>query len=176
MKLIAIDPGYEQSAYLIYNTEFILSDFPIGEAIIENNTEVLHKLRERSNKHDAGRPDILLLEMVQHYGSGMAAGKTVFQTCVWIGRFIEAWEGNWQFLYRPQIRSRICGSVRAGDSNIRQALIDRFGPDRTTAIGTKKKPGPLYGIKKDLWSALALAVAYAGLKSSNRIEFEQKEM
>ena len=29
------------------------------------------------------------IEMIGHYGTGMPAGKTVFDTCVWIGRFTE---------------------------------------------------------------------------------------
>jgi hypothetical protein len=30
-----------------------------------------------------------------------------------------------------------------------------------TAIGRKAAPGPLYGISRDVWSALAVAVTYA---------------
>jgi hypothetical protein len=30
-----------------------------------------------------------------------------------------------------------------------------------TAIGRKASPGPLYGISRDVWSALAIAVTYA---------------
>jgi hypothetical protein len=39
---------------------------------------------------------------------------------------------------------------------VRQALIDRLGPQ-----GTKKNPGPTYGMRSHLWAALAVAV-YAG--------------
>jgi hypothetical protein len=37
-------------------------------------------------------------------------------------------------------------------------LLDRFGPGREVAVGTKRAPGPLYGIKGDEWSALAVAL------------------
>lgn len=30
-----------------------------------------------------------------------------------------------------------------------------------TAIGRKASPGPLYGISRDVWSALAIAVTYS---------------
>jgi len=46
------------------------------------------------------------------------------------------------------------------DSTIRQAMLDRYGPGREKAIGKKKSPGPLYGIRKDEWQALALAVTF----------------
>ncbi len=39
--------------------------------------------------------------------------------------------------------------------NIRQALIDRFGPP-----GKKKAPGATYGLSGDMWSALAVAVTF----------------
>jgi hypothetical protein len=56
---------------------------------------------------------------------------------------------------------QLCGSSRANDATIRQALLDRYGPGREKAVGTKANPGPLYGIKADLWQALALAVTYS---------------
>ena len=45
--------------------------------------------------------------------------------------------------------------MRAKDSNIRQALIDRFG-----VVGTKKNPGWFYGVSKDVWAAIAVGVTY----------------
>jgi hypothetical protein len=35
---------------------------------------------------------------------------------------------------------------------------DRFGG--SAAVGRKAAPGPLYGISRDVWSALAIAVTY----------------
>ena len=55
----------------------------------------------------------------------------------------------------------LCGNNSAKDSNVRQALIDRFprsGGGKTPQIGTKGDPGPLYGIKKDEWAALGVAI------------------
>jgi hypothetical protein len=47
----------------------------------------------------------------------------------------------------------LCNSMRAKDANVRQALIDRFGP-----VGTKKQPGKLYGVATHYWAALGVAV------------------
>ena len=58
-----------------------------------------------------------------------------------------------------------CHSARAKDSNIRQALLDRFG-GKDIAVGTKADQGPLYGIKKDVWSALAIGVYHLETKES----------
>ena len=89
--------------------------------------------------------DLLVIEMIASYG--MPVGKEVFDTCVWIGRFIQQDE-----------KMNICGSMKAKDSNIRQALIDRFG-----TVGTKKNPGWFYGFKADCWSAYAVGITYLDL-------------
>ena len=103
----------------------------------------------------------LAIERVQHYGTGMPVGRTIFDTVEWSGRFIEAWGGSCVTrIPRPLVKATLCGSVRAKDANVRQALIDRLGPP-----GTKAKPGRTYGMKRDLWAALAVAVTFveAGL-------------
>ena len=66
-------------------------------------------------------------------------------------------------VYRSEVKMKLCHSMRAKDGNIRQAIIDRYpatGGGAIPQIGTKNQPGPLYGISKDLWSALAVAITY----------------
>jgi hypothetical protein len=97
--------------------------------------------------------------MIASYG--MPVGREVFETCLWIGRFVEAWAsrgGEYRLVYRREVKLHLCESVRANDANIRAALIDRFGPGKPAAIGTKKAPGPLYGLKGDEWAALGVAL------------------
>lgn len=80
--------------------------------------------------------DLLAIEMVASYG--MPVGKEVFDTCVWIGRFVQENDKigkNYYYIYRKDEKMNICNSMKAKDSNIRQALIDRFGE-----VGTKKRP------------------------------------
>ena len=90
----------------------------------------------------------------------MPVGVEIFQTVFWSGRFAQAWPGTWSLLPRRAVKLALCHSARATDATVRQALIDRYGPGRQQAIGTKKAPGPLYGITADCWQALALAIAY----------------
>jgi hypothetical protein len=149
MNILAIDPGCTESAWIAYDTDGAIIEF--GK---EPNSQVLTRLRlpQPQFRH-------LACEMVASYG--MAVGKEVFETVLWIGRFIEAWGGQphggqHTLIYRKDVKINLCGSMRAKDANIRQALIDRFGPQ-----GTKKNPGATYGISKDVWSALAVAVTYA---------------
>jgi hypothetical protein len=143
--VLAIDPGPEQSAYVVLD-----KGNPCGEGIVSND-----ELRSMVRRLDC--PE-LAIEGIACYG--MPVGKETFDTCIWIGRFIEAHGGRHTLVYRPEIKQHLCRSARAKDANVRQALIDRFGPGKDKAIGKKASPGPLYGIKSHCWSALAVAVTW----------------
>lgn len=149
--LVAVDPGPVESAWLE-----LRDGVPVAFAK-ELNHDVLARVR------DAMAPR-LAVEMIAGYG--MPVGAEVFETAVWCGRYIQAWteglpEDTVLRLYRKDIKRHLCGTTTAKDPNVRQALIDRFGPGRARAIGLKKSPGPLYGVKADVWSALAVAVTAA---------------
>ena len=98
---------------------------------------------------------MLAIEMVASYG--MPVGKEVFRTVWWSGRFAQAWIHYQRSepieVYRKDVKLYLCNSPRAKDANIRQALIDLIGPQ-----GTKKNPGPTYGVKSHAWAALGVAV------------------
>lgn len=142
--ILAIDPGTEESAYLAFNGSVLATG-------ILPNDKLLSRLR------DDGR-GMLVIEGIASYG--MPVGVETFNTCIWIGRFIEAWQGDWRILYRPDVKLHLCKSARAKDSNVWQALVDRFGPGKEKAVGKKANPGPLYGITSHMRSALAVAVTY----------------
>lgn len=156
MRLIAVDPGSEESAYVVYDDR---DGFVCRKGILPND-ELLSLIREWDPF--LMQLDKLVIEMVASYG--MPVGRTVFETCVWIGRFIEAWGGPFEKVYRQDVKMHICKDSRAKDPNIRQALIDLYPPSgggATPQIGIKSDPGPLYGFKSHLWSALAVAVTAA---------------
>jgi hypothetical protein len=151
MRILAIDPGPEVSGVVWYNTEnrTIASAFSVANHI--------------ANARSAC--DILAFEMIASYG--MAVGESVFETLLWAGRFCEifGWE-NSRKIYRKEVTRFLCGSSQANDSNVRQAIIDRFpatGGGKTPQIGIKDKPGPLYGVSKHAWSALGVALTAAGM-------------
>jgi hypothetical protein len=149
--LLAIDPGTEQSAYVVYDGK------RVWEHSILDNREMIHVIGGVEMVCD-----YMAIEMVECYG--MPVGVETFETVWWIGRFWESFlccgGHDATKVYRSQVKTHLCNSMRAKDANIRQALIDKFGPGKDKAIGKKATPGPLYGIKSHEWSALAVAVTY----------------
>lgn len=148
MSYIAVDPGTTESAYVIYESGRIL------DKGILHNLDLRNKLSDWFM--DSDRPEKLYIEMVASFG--MSVGAEIFETVLWTGRFIEAWQGTFEKVYRKDVKIGLCGTMRAKDANIRQALIDHFGPGKELAVGRKASPGPLYGVSKDVWAALAVAV------------------
>jgi hypothetical protein len=143
MTVLGIDPGPERSAFVILNESRVLT------AQIVSNEEMLNlfwKYREEC--------PYIFCEHIACYG--MAVGASVFETCVWIGRFWQrSFDHAFHFrrVFRRDVKLHLCNSPRAKDANVRQALIDRIGPQ-----GTKKSQGPTYGVKSHEWAALAVAV------------------
>lgn len=139
MRVVAIDPGPKSSAFLVWESGVI-------EAAHLDNLD----LRDRIKANNFGGASLLAIEMIACYG--MAVGADVFETVRWIGRFEECTRLPVRLVYRKEIKLHLCNSSKAKDPNVRQALIDKYG-----IVGTTKNPGPLLGISKHLWSALAVA-------------------
>lgn len=164
MRVLAIDPGTTESAFAVY--EQFDSSSVLGRKV--GNVEMAHIVADPIRMLGSGGAfiDALAIEMIASYG--MPVGAEVFETCVWIGRFLERWPHGrthaGALVYRRDVKLHLCGQARAKDGNVRQALIDRWG-GKAAAIGTKAKPGPLYGFRADLWQALALAVTYSDTHS-----------
>jgi hypothetical protein len=151
---LAIDPGPTESGYVIWNGVGVLESGHLANALLRTRMGCPYVGK---NVAHIGN---LVIEMVASYG--MAVGASVFETCVAIGRFQQSWDAETstkapaELMYRRIVKLHLCGSTKAKDTNIRQALIDRFGP-----VGTKKNPGPLFGVSGHAWAALALAVTAA---------------
>jgi hypothetical protein len=137
--ILAIDPGTNQSG-------FVLWDGSVLESGMLDNQDLLSRLQDVHS----WKPSVVAIEMIASYG--MAVGKEVFDTCVWIGRFTERAGAPVHLLFRRDIKIHLCGTAKAKDANIRMALIDKHGTP-----GTKKQPGRTYGISGNLWAALAVA-------------------
>jgi hypothetical protein len=141
--ILAIDPGPQRSAYVAWTDGRVVDSGWLDNFDVRVRVAYYARKRQR-----------IAVEMIASYG--MAVGASVFNTCVEIGRMVEVANAhgvNAELIFRKDVKLHVCGSPRAKDANIRQALMDTYGP-----VGTKKQPGPLYGVKSHVWAALAVAV------------------
>ena len=148
--ILAVDPGTLQSGWCLFANNHVKG---YG---VSQNPDMLTIIRDTS-------ATVLAIERVASYG--MSVGREVFETCEWVGDFRNEWrrlgKGEAVLVYRKDVKLHLCGSSRAKDSNVRQALIDLFEPTgggKCRQIGVKGKPGPLFGVSSHAWPALGVAV------------------
>ncbi|WP_372595679.1 hypothetical protein [Actinotalea sp.] len=151
--LLAIDPGPTESGWVVIDSA-TCEPTAFGKT---PNGELLLALQLTS----LGTIPVAVIEMVASYG--MAVGAEVFDTCVWIGRFAQTLTDRTgrepALIKRLPVKTHLCHSAKANDSNVRQALVDRFAPAQPNhGKGTKAAPGFFHGFAADVWQAMALAV------------------
>jgi len=143
---VGIDPGPRESAYVVWD----------GRCVIESGDLLNVELAKYLDSASDGVT--VACEWIESFG--MAVGREVFETVFTIGAFSQ--HATLRLVPRRDVKMHLCASPRAKDGNIRQALIDRFG-----VVGTKKNPGPLFGISSHRWSALAVAVTAHDLAATD---------
>ena len=135
--ILAIDPGPVIQSFVIFDGKRVVSS---GNVSVD---ELCVILRENPG----------LLSACEYIDCmGMAVGSETFSTVFNCGRLYAA-ATIMRLIPRRDVKLHLCGTCRAKDTNVRRALIDKVG-----VVGTKKAPGPCYGVSEHLWSALAVAV------------------
>ncbi len=146
----AIDPGPTESAFV--RLEFTDSrNIKVTQFEKRPNDAIMLLFEKYHNC------DYLVIEKIASYG--MPVGAEVFETVRWSGRFEQrALDRDINFVHRitrGEVKMQICRSMKANDSTIRQALIDRFGGPACI-----KRDGPLYQVSGDVWAALAVGITW----------------
>lgn len=144
--ILALDPGPVRTGWALFDGSRVL------QAGDDSNDTVLMACYSKA----CGTADVLAIEEPE--GMGQIAS-TALLRAAWQGGIFEArWPGLRVLrVTRRRVLSRLLqGPKPAGksnDSRVRAALIDLLGEP-----GTKRKPGPTYGVAGDAWAALAVAV------------------
>ncbi len=150
MRLTAIDPGSKQSGWVSLVCGQLL------EFGIEENESLLAWFLRQPHPAE-------MLAIGYMRACGMPTHDKEFDTQFVVGRLVQAWSGPWTPIYNRDVKMTLCGTMRAKDKNIRAAVIDRYpatGGGKEPQIGTRAKPGPLYGVATHVWSALAIGLTY----------------
>ena len=172
MRLLAIDPGTARSAYVGMTDKYEI----LAKAKVDN-AKVLELIM-------LGGYDALVIECMEprtlNTGKKQAPpqriGDETYETCIWIGRFMEAAIRRGMDIhrvYRSEERRQIIPSKRNGlppleppapkspDAQIRKALIARFARfDKVNGRGRANSRDTFYGFAADMWNAFAVGVVY----------------
>lgn len=186
MKIMAIDPGTTESAYVILNDQYqIFSADKVGNDVI------------LSIIADAPGLDAVIIEDIEpRYSStdrsaaGAVMGQSTIETIKAFGRF--SWQASLRGLivgsiFRRDERSCLIPTKRNGlpplpetapkhaDGQIRASLIQRFARhDQERGRGTKANPDTFYGFHGDMWQAMAVGVTWLD-QAKWRAKCRQKE-
>jgi hypothetical protein len=156
--ILAIDPGSTYTAWVL-----LVGTVPVDHDK-EHNEDLIARLRAGvvSDHHD---PSLVVIESMSP--RGMPTSAQEMETLWWAGRFAEAAHPlPVERITRDAVKYHLTGRrAKVTDTNVRAALIDRYGGigGKDAAIGTKRAPGPLHGITADRWAALAVGVSWLDL-------------
>ena len=122
--LLGIDPGTTQSGWAV------LDAGRVKESGVSPNAHLLERIRVLGGYIRAGLHAPMKLAVERFEARGMPIGDESVETLLWTGRFIQAWHDPEAVIRvkRSAVKLHLCGSNRAKDANVRQALIDKMGP------------------------------------------------
>ncbi len=142
MRILAIDPGTTQSGFVLYDGKVLSSG-------VMPNEDLLRIVAD-------DRSDALAIEKIVSYGN--VVNNDTFDTCEWIGRFQQAWACPAEVVKvkRLEVKKALGLMGSAKDKDVNGALLALIGPK-----GTKRDPGPTYGVSSHAWAALGVAYAAA---------------
>jgi hypothetical protein len=161
MNILAIDPGTTESAAVVWSVA--------GQNLLEcTKVSNRHLLMNMVYYLNVNSVDVVVIEKVESYG--MPVGREIFETVLWSGIFNQAARsaGHSPIYHVPRraVKLELCGTSKAKDANIRQAIIDLYGP-----VPKKSQDNAHYGLfkpSKDTWQAWALAVAFASISRTEK--------
>jgi len=149
-QVLALDPGPEQTGYVLADYDQRSGKILVAEAAVKPNAEILRVIgRCPANT-------LVLVEEMTVYGMmSYAALASILPTVRWEGKFELAsdWAGlECLMVRRPDVRKAVAGSCRAKRPHVRACLIEQFSPGQNP----RKKGTPLHGVTSHAWEALAL--------------------
>ena len=160
MRILAIDPGTERSGWVVTGQG---NPPPVEHWAIDANADLLSRIRVYALP-------IFHVAVIERFAAyDRRIGNETIEAIRWGAKFEQVLEDARGIvpilMLRRDVKRQLCTRVTARDADVREALIERYGPGKTKAIGKKAAKGPLYGVKRDVWAALALAVAWQEMEA-----------
>jgi hypothetical protein len=158
MRIAGIDPGPVKSALVVCDIDEVGILPRIVDARFVENVALL----------ESELPDLalvsrrILIERIAPFDKRI--GWETIETIEWLSKFECVAGEKAQMVLRMEVKNAVCGTTsKVNDAAICDEIKHRYG-GQGQAVGTKKSQGPLYILKKDLWQAFALIIAWPDLK------------
>lgn len=148
MIVLAVDPGPTTSGVVVYDGARVL--YAAKDDTIADVYAIIGSF--------AGCLQLVACERVQSYG---IAGASLLRTAEVYGgirRTAEVAGLPFAGIYRRDVCNALHVKGKGRDQQVRQRMIEMHGGSKAEATGTKRAPGPLYGVTSHAWQALGLAV------------------
>lgn len=169
MKILAIDPGTTRSGIVTW-TKTAPERGSMTDRNYINSPLILENELVEDWIGNCCKPVITKIAIEWIESRGMPVGKTTFETCLWVGRFVKEAINHGipvRCIPRGAIKMHHCGSMRAKDGNVSQALRDKYGEK-----GVKADPGFFFGVASHAWQACAVAAYVAeGAEDEKELRF-----
>jgi hypothetical protein len=152
MSIVAIDPGSEKSAWISLHDAVTIIDHGITP-----NGEMLARVMMAASMNR-----YVVIESTKPYTVDGKFFSQLYDTAIWIGRFVQAYEEHSKgvaavLIDRRDVKLHLLSRASGTDARVIDALRDRFNlPAKVRA----PKGHPLYGVTRDRWQALALGLTY----------------
>ena len=148
--ILAVDPGPKTCGWVAYDDRTRRVTESFAKMPVE---DVVSQLRH------ADRTCAVAIERCQSYGQ---SGDSLLQTSEVVGRLWQSakyFDMEVHLIFRREVLRHldVLGSKGNRDKLVRARLIQILGPK-----GTKKNPGPCFGVSSHAWQALGVAVTAAG--------------
>lgn len=171
MIVLGIDPGPITSGVVVYDSEArrVLYASKAATAVgLEDGARYAGRETTPDGRVTVGprRIDVVLIERPACMGP-LGAGKVghMLDTAWAAGGLERRWLHTGHRVHtmtrREVLRDLgVLSGKGSADSRVRAACIADHGGSKTVAVGTKKAPGPLYGVSSHAWQALGLVLAW----------------
>jgi hypothetical protein len=147
--ILGIDPGPTASAFVLFD-----GVRPLDHAHVEN----AHLLDFLTRRRFTSSEYLVVIEQLESFGAMTAiAAREVIGTAFWSGRFAQV-AGEYELLPRKKIKRHLCGNIKAGNPQVRLALMQRFGGGFPVTFTDHK------------FAALAVAVTWWDLHENKEFE------
>ena len=151
MRVMGIDPGPEHSGWVIL-------DVRSGELVEKGVTNNDLFIQTLASKIQTRRVHFVVIEKV--VAQGMSVAQPTFETCGKAGEFfneVDRYSTAAAFyMPRREVKLQLLGKVVGNDAQVNQAVRELMGDK-----GTRKNPGPLYGMAgSDMWAALSVTLGW----------------